>query len=402
MGDWGIDIHFAQALASPWQPNFPQLKEITIRLVYFRKDELSPINESLRRIMNGAPKLEKILVSGQKGLYWIPAEKYPLLRSLTLDHMSGQDGVLFEKIIKARPQLEELEIYRTRAESNNADDPPDRDDVSQERKFDNVLQKLLQTCHQSLKVFHINGVYPIHQLTFSPLTNLSKLTMYATREFSSAFEHFWDFIVRIDFGRIMPNLREMEIAIVTGDGARHEHSEESWCTKEWPPHGIHAISPCDSLRKLTLALSVARINMTGLKSVFPDVTSLELRMNDNRGTQADAAPFSQIAEAWPDLQRLRITGRENVLLRIHDSDVVGISQKELEGLQGMDADHWQAVQLVPIKPSLATMSSEINFIKLMSMYPSLGVIYSGTLIRIQEFRRFARTDGRPHILPFCW
>ena len=55
---------------------------------------------------------------------------------------------------------------------------------------------------------------------------------------------------------------------------------------------------------------------------------------------------------------MKIDGNECILTRNYDADFCGISEEEAEVLRGMDEEYLENVQIVPIRPSLLTMSSE--------------------------------------------
>ena len=181
--------------------------------------------------------------------------------------------------------------------------------------------------------------------------------------FPHRFEKFWDCISTADFAANMPNLREMEIILesaVVSTRSRPQDSTVHRYRKEWPPYAKSAVLPCVTLRRLTLELQVKWINMSLLKSLFPNVTALELRINDSYMTKADPVPFLQVCETWPDLQKLKISGTENILHGNYDADIIGISEEEVEILWRMEEKDLGQLQIVPIRPSLLTMSSKVE------------------------------------------
>ena len=183
----------------------------------------------------------------------------------------------------------------------------------------------------------------------------------------------------------MPNLKAIEIIMETGAWSRDQYNEAYAGRTEWPPLGCPASFPTSaSLRRLNLELQVQRVNMALLKTIFPNVTFLQLRTNGGYISGVDAAPFSQICKTCPGLQGLRISGEINILLWNYDLDVLGISEDEMKFLRGMDHEDLLVINLVPIKPSIATIMSSspshycdtIKFTRIKKLHSSTIVLTS--------------------------
>ena len=129
---------------------------------------------------------------------------------------------------------------------------------------------------------------------------------------------------------------------------------------EWPD--VDEIVLQSSVRKLSLQLQVGTINMSSIKTVFPNVTSLGIIMQDTDVTEAHLPPFQEIWELWPNLAEFSFEGKTNFLERNCDADFCGINEQEVELLRRMDEEYLKAVHIVPIRPCPLTMPSQLKII----------------------------------------
>ena len=130
----------------------------------------------------------------------------------------------------------------------------------------------------------------------------------------------------------------------------------------WPrplPSSFTAIRNSASIRKLALSVSTKaiHIDMSLLKAVFPNTTSLVLNLN----VETELSIFTDIFQFWPDLEELTVTGTLGPRLRESvDGKFCVIDEEEVEGLREKDEEYLQAVHIVSARPSLLTMPSEFK------------------------------------------
>ena len=242
--------------------------------------------------------------------------------------------------------------------SANTDDVIAHTDNILPQELGSLLERLLQTNCKNLDTIRIRGVFHLGKLSFPPLVALTRLTL--TDNFGG-LEGLWAAITSIDYARQMPGLEEMEIIIRTVWHLRTSSKFSSNFRLVWPEFDVKndAVrkSCCSSIRKLTLELEVRSIRLFLIRDLFPNVPSLEFRMNDTSILGADPMPIAEISRLWPNLQELRIGGQNNNLLRNYDADVIGITEAEAELLRDKDEEYLEKLQIVPVKPSLITMTS---------------------------------------------
>ena len=72
----------------------------------------------------------------------------------------------------------------------------------------------------------------------------------------------------------------------------------------------------------------------------------------------DSLPLSQIFQSWPDLVELKIIGAKNFRQRNYDDELCGTNEEEAERLRRMNIEFLQNAQILPVKPSLVSMTSK--------------------------------------------
>ena len=97
--------------------------------------------------------------------------------------------------------------------------------------------------------------------------------------------------------------------------------------------------------------------MLEIATVFPHLTSLELKLN-----KSERLACREFWELWPNLEDLKVKGDQLTLVQNYDADFCGIHQEEVELLREMDEGSLGSVQTVPIRPSLLTMRSKCSYL----------------------------------------
>ena len=337
---------------------FPKLEQIVFDSDMSPREAHVRQKQAIRRMLHGAVTLRKVFVKSVHQLEIVPEELYNLLANLDFQFRSIQDEKLFRAIISSQPALTQLFILKPEVpriltvqryhNSTRHHQLP--------QKFDALLAQLLAMCGQSLKHVHLRGHYQLYKLpSFPPLMNLSKLT--TNTVYVEKLDEFWTNIVStVDRARTtMPRLVEMEIITYISDGFPvQSQATVNDGVVEWPKTNVTHTCSSVSIRKLMLELHVKtmNVNMSVLKSTFPNVNSLEFKLY----TKEDLPIFTKIFEFWSDLRELRVTGLINQdLKQSFDAEFCGILEQEAELLREKDEDYLRAAQIVPIRPSLLTM-----------------------------------------------
>ena len=127
----------------------------------------------------------------------------------------------------------------------------------------------------------------------------------------------------LDFDRIMPRLECAEFEIYDIGPNRPERS-----VLEWPCLDDDARScmqnSCSSLRQLVLDIEESEIRFDVIKSLFPNVTCLELRrkMSISKTTWT-TPPLAPVLQSWPNLAKFKMTflGDKKVAKKTIEVDV---------------------------------------------------------------------------------
>ena len=350
---------FSHVLLSDCDLFFGKLEEIIISNLPcsdLRTDERAALNQIVKKIVESAPNLQKIVAKDTESLEIIPEDHYGLLHELKFHVRGIQDEILYVKAAYQRPALRKLRIFQPFPSQVNTDAPG----INGQEAFNKSLEQLLDACHQTLEVISIESVYSLSELSFPALKSLKKLKL---KTKFGPLQNFSRTATSIDYGQLMPNLEEVEIKmanLVEMDSTSREFfdGDVAWPCYDGNPDGVEMLCCSNSVRKLTLELHVRKISFSVLKSLFPKVTTLEIRGNRSIRLKRDSLPLSEIFQFWPDLKKLRIFGAKNFPNRHYDADLCGIHEEEAALLRQMNPDFLQHVHIVPIKPSLLSMTSK--------------------------------------------
>ena len=335
-------------------PDFRRLERIGISSCWDKSQRLKAKPVTL---LENANNVKRIEVQETSGLEVVPEDKYELVRKFKFEYgsRSNTEDALFLKMLRRNLSPTELQVCvpRERSLSSGGTDAFRK---ALRQRSDDMLPRILRSCHQSLRTLKITGVYPIGQFPLMPMTNLSISNQ--NSDSRPNFEEFWGAIHGVN----MPHVKEIEIRDHSGTLTSTWRSMQADAKKnDWPvsnktnSRGASA----SSARKLKLAISDKRINMIPLRWLTPNIVSLELDVSQSWETEADIVPFLKIWELWPKLEVLKVAGGVNYLERNYDADFCGIHEEEAAFLREMGMDFLTAVHIVPAKPSVLTMLSKL-------------------------------------------
>ena len=233
-----------------------------------------------------------------------------------------------------------------------------------------MLSQLLCACHHSLRTLTMTTHYPrISQLSLVPMKTLSKLKIVSLWSLtsSSGVDFYLDSVLAIEYETLMPYLEEIELL-----KSPNSFESDFWVRffRNIPRNELrvgsnrdHATIPCttgSNARRLHLHLSRSKTDLSPLKRLTPNILSFQLSISDDyRDTELPR--FPQIWELWPKLEQVNVRWRYVHLDRYYDADFCGIHEEEAKYLRQKGDKFLRSVHIVPIKPCLATMSSESSF-----------------------------------------
>ena len=363
----GNFLRFGKILdQSGWVKPFTKLQElIIVGDCYNPEQDVQAMKDIVASLLKLAPNLAGITVLRSEALRLIPEEKYGLLKNLEFLLSKTEDMDIFRKIANQSCHVKELFIHDPPAFNHYTNGEIEENfDIDFRHEFKTTVQQLVQSCQNSLRSISIKGGYLLGQLSQGPLTKLRKFKM--EKRYHDTTQEFWEAIASVDYARVAPQLQEIEIVMSTWKWTSNEVHELGYdAEREWPENSENfVIHGCTTIRKLTLEVLVAKINMALLKSFLPNVTELELRVNHTASieTEGDLPDISQIFQLWPGLKQLTIAGEQNILKRSYDPDFCGIHAEEVELLMEMDENYLQAVHIVPLRPCLCTMTGKNLYI----------------------------------------
>ena len=102
------------------------------------------------------------------------------------------------------------------------------------------------------------------------------------------------------------------------------------------------------------------MDLTLLKSIFPNVLSLEIRVHQvSSDVSRGFMPILEISQLWPCLQQLTIGGADYFQALNYDAYFCGIFEEEALMLRGMDENYLKAVHIVPVRHCILTMLGKL-------------------------------------------
>ena len=348
------------------RPEFVQLEKICISKMFFSSDA-SKDKLVLAQLLQSVPNLKKFDVKRVKGLEVIPEDKYELLSKFKFQYRSREDDALFQRMAERSLRPTDLEIALPDRDNNPYNRLSDVKDLC--RIFVRTMSPLLFACHQSLKNLTITGIFPnISRFPLLPMSNLAKVKIINPTSLQS--------VLAIDFNKIMPKLEEIELRMEEWDSDDEEaeydrqwFGDVGWCSwkkkitsfvkKEWPessnPNRRTLPFSSNSTSRLKLTFCSADIDLSPLKFLAPNITSLELDLFQPPYLYEI---FSEIWDFWPRLELVKIKGSGGEHERNYDADFCGIHEEEASYLRGQGEEFLKAIHIVPTKPSPLTMTSE--------------------------------------------
>lgn len=318
-----------------WVPTFPKLEELDIssmRLAYppAERDKLM-----LRWLLHNAPHIKSVrLESEVAALGILPTEILPrvmLVGSLNIDIRTNLGLELLRKACTAQSGLRELRLFGPTGNLREVGLPIERNTVMQ---FNTCLEQIIHMSHKSLESIRI-----FHGCTLTPVSHppLTKLTYLCLDHMIYGDHEVWKAIVGLDFGKTMPVLVKVYLAVET----------------DYEPQYGNVVHAATTVRSLEIRFGSNVTNVWPLPALFPNISDLDCVFKGRGNFVID------IFKNWRHLLDMRLTfDWVRGSTRNHDMDFCGIYEEEAEMLRHQDGVYLAKVHIVPVRPCLVTMLSK--------------------------------------------
>ena len=303
----------------------------------------------LEKILHGStPKLKQIFdyTVGRKFTKILPVNKYKLLSNYGFNKERVGQAVL---LADSRPSLSELSVQFQNVRDHQ---PP--------FEYNHIIQSFIQSSLKSIVKLELSPMCFAKVLEFPALENLISLKIGGCGK----PEETRNSLQSIQLGRLFPNLQKLELIgneldWMSYTGIELElvapHPEfYSEVDAECLPESPYA---SQTTSDLIVHADMSSVSFVNLKKSLPEVMDLLIIADP---TNAHTVPYRQIFRLWPNLKRLHVRGSIKHPVSNYDAEFCGINQEEVELLWSMDDDYLKNVHIVPVRPGVTTMPSELN------------------------------------------
>ena len=322
------------------QLRFPQLLELQIcDMGDWLKSDDRRVKDLLQKVLDGAPRLERIIHSGDlKLLDLLPESKYNLLSTCSFfgSNTGIEDIQQMRKLCQSEPKISELTAY-----FQNRWDPVQS----------HLFSSLVQSCSSSLKILEICRRIPLKDvLEFPPLPKLTELRVTFFIEDPSV--DFVEEFQSVQFQRLFPQLKNVVLAEEDAEFKQcWEHSDVDMDANYFNPDSPFA---CKTLTNLDIHLDICSHGLLQLMKTFPSLENFKI--SGFRRTSR-TFPYRDMFRFWSNLKTIAIDGFvcDRNDLQNRDAEFCGISKKEVKLLWNMGEEYLKKVHIVPVRPCLSTM-----------------------------------------------
>ena len=337
-----VSTVFAHLCSNEENLDFPQLEELDI----WDPSNLSSHGKGLvQKILDGAPKLDKIMHGGERRiLKIIRPHHYRLLRKLEFkdDFSDNELNDLTWKLVQSGPRLTELSLSYGYNPST----------------CEPLFHSLVESSSDSLENLKLRGATSIDKVKEFPV--LPNVTLLSLRSDHRQLFEYLDQFQFVRFGDLFPKLEQVDL-----------HVEYDYKDIQIPPQSVDQVdrefshivqdpSYCAQTTKhLKLEMELYPLALLQLEKSFPNLAKLKLFSESFTGR---AVPYRLIFRFWPDLKTLFISSGtwdlEDKALPNWDAEFCGINQEEVELLRGKEEEYLRNLHIVPVRPCVSTMKSK--------------------------------------------
>ena len=298
-----VPDHFPNYFPDDWTPCFPKLTELDLNMTR----QLIHKKDFILKILQSSPALKTLKTEDLDAevLEVIPQDRYALLNSLTVAVSSKKEGEKYLQLAHTGIALSSLRLI-------SAGRPEHRETFT--RISDQLLAnscKTLQTlCLDYSDLDFGHEICPLNLHTCPPLVHVRKLDILS--EFSGCF--LMKMLQTINFATQFPALAE----VILDEGCLHVHGRTPAAAfGAIASGGVHRSATVTTLRLFTVEV----LNCNGLKQLFPNVRTLELR----EGKRDKSFPYQKIWSSWGHLESLLVTQNVGALRANFDWEFMGNS-----------------------------------------------------------------------------
>ena len=328
------------AVEGYWPAEFPKLRQLKLGGIGY---EGCKYNDFAETVAKGASNLKTFsAVYLEWALAMLPEKYLKMLSSYDISLRSQANEDECRKIGQIGPALLNLEVHDYRQ--------------LHYQTLITVLQQLLHSSQYSLQKLCLNGEFDTLADLFISLVNWPVLRK--LKDFQILGEVSSRELVNVavgsivDYNRIFPALESVVLRCMNRDLDSHLLAIHY---ADIVPNLTIFTSP--SVLNLELSLTYRLVNFSQMQTVFPAVKTLRL----GQLAHNNLPPFDQVFSAWPNLEQLFLeveAGQLRGFWPNADAQFCGIDEEEVETLWVQDEDFLSALHIVPIRPSLTTLSSK--------------------------------------------
>ena len=287
------------------------------------------------KVINGAPNLEKLKGTfddmNTMDLMELPKAACALVNKFCISICLEVDERICLKLGDARPALSNI----------HASSPCQRRFMS---TYMHVLEKLLKSSCKTLKYFLMGGrLIPLGFIGVPTFSYLETLRISASRDKPS---ELLDLLRSINYPALLPSLMNVAISL------KRDREEDGSLIEN---HGAGQFCPSTTAKSLYITADLNVLKLQDLSPIFPQLRYISIDAWPLEGTAA-LVPYGDLWASCPEIESIDVDEGGYAKKRNFDAEVLGINPEEVEILRTFDDKSLGEMNVVPIRPSILTMT----------------------------------------------
>ena len=342
-------------LSSEWQPSYfeedwipalPKLKGLDVGYGF----QFSQCKEQVVKLISGAANLQKLKgMFNTNDLKILPKSAYVLLDTFGLSVGSTEEDRNCRELAQAGPALSLLLA--------NAPSAPGQQYMA---NFLNVLENLLRSSCKTLGNLMMGPeLPPLRFLDCPPLIHVTSLNI----DLQDVSDRLVGILRSINYPKLLPSL----CSVSTGLPGLMNYLDldpavatNAWLNMDEVEPNVY---PSKTVEVLSFPAEFNQQIGEGVRQIYPALKYLILRgstqIETNEICYEDLWAFS------PHLAYVTVVLGVRALEGNFDAEFLGINPQEVEILRDLDDESLEKIQIVPIKPSILTMSGKFMMVSKM-------------------------------------
>ena len=301
--------------------------------------------EFVKQVISAAPNLRKLRGNVSSGtLEVLPKSTYKLLDSFSLSMFtSAQDERNCLELAQAGPALSNLNVTGLSSSFHSGGQLT--------QSFFQVLQQLLNSsCHSLIEFQSDLELFRPSFIKFPVLHSLSTIKIVSQDRGSRQM----DILKSINYPKLLTTistvwLTSLEHLTSLELGGTPGNPLENHRTAARQAHNYSS----NSVKELVILGDLILLKLNDLSGIFPNVSSIRMIA---LAARADQALYEDLWAAWPDLVSLDVREPGKSMGMNFDAQFLGIHPEEVERLREFDDEFLGKMNIVPVRPSILTMS----------------------------------------------